>query len=354
MVHLPYTRGHVASRSMETAAMANAVPATPSANPLPSQRGERGRRFLDEYRVELAMLGALALLCIILTLIAPNFLTAGNLRNVLWQVTAMGIIAIGQTFVILTGGIDLSVGGIAALSAMAGGLLMTANGDERVTLGIIATLLIGLLAGTINGLIIAYGRLAPFIVTLGMLSITNSLTYVISDAKSITGLPDAYRIWGRGEIMGVPLYLITFIVLFILGQIFLSRTKPGRFIYAIGSNEEAARLAGVNVRAYKTLPYAITGVLCAIAAIILSGKLGAIDPDTGTGLELRTIAAVVIGGTSLFGGKGSLYGTLIGVFLIGFLNNGLNLLRVNAFWQGTAVGVVIILSVLVERMSRRG
>lgn len=354
MVHLPYTRGHVASRSMETAAMANAVPATPSANPLPSQRGDRGRRFLDEYRVELAMLGALALLCIILTLIAPNFLTAGNLRNVLWQVTAMGIIAIGQTFVILTGGIDLSVGGIAALSAMAGGLLMTANGDERVTLGIIATLLIGLLAGTINGLIIAYGRLAPFIVTLGMLSITNSLTYVISDAKSITGLPDAYRVWGRGEIMGVPLYLITFIVLFILGQIFLSRTKPGRFIYAIGSNEEAARLAGVNVRAYKTLPYAITGVLCAIAAIILSGKLGAIDPDTGTGLELRTIAAVVIGGTSLFGGKGSLYGTLIGVFLIGFLNNGLNLLRVNAFWQGTAVGVVIILSVLVERMSRRG
>ena len=334
--------------------MANAVPATPSANPLPSQRGERGRRFLDEYRVELAMLGALALLCIILTLIAPNFLTAGNLRNVLWQVTAMGIIAIGQTFVILTGGIDLSVGGIAALSAMAGGLLMTANGDERVTLGIIATLLIGLLAGAINGLIIAYGRLAPFIVTLGMLSITNSLTYVISDAKSITGLPDAYRVWGRGEIMGIPLYLITFIVLFILGQIFLSRTKPGRFIYAIGSNEEAARLAGVNVRLYKTLPYAITGVLCAIAAIILSGKLGAIDPDTGTGLELRTIAAVVIGGTSLFGGKGSLYGTLIGVFLIGFLNNGLNLLRVNAFWQGTAVGVVIILSVLVERMSRRG
>ncbi|MCB0075523.1 MAG: ABC transporter permease, partial [Caldilineaceae bacterium] len=159
--------------------------------------------------------------------------------------------------------------------------------------------------------------------------------------------------WGRGEVMGIPLYLITFVVLFVAGQVFLSRTKPGRFIYAIGSNEEAARLAGVNVRVYKMLPYAITGVLCAIAAIILSGKLGAIDPDTGTGLELRTIAAVVIGGTSLFGGKGSLYGTLIGVFLIGFLNNGLNLLRVNAFWQGTAVGVVIILSVLVERMSRR-
>jgi ribose transport system permease protein len=318
----------------------------------PASREHR-RRFLNAYRVELAMLGALALLCVVLSVLSPNFVTAGNLRNVLWQVTAIGIIAIGQTFVILTGGIDLSVGGIAALSAMAGGLLMTSGGAENVAIGLFATLIVGLMIGTANGLLVSYGRLAPFIVTLGMLSITNSLTYVISDATSVVGLPDAYRFWGRGEIFGIPLYLITFVVLFVLGQIFLSRTKPGRFIYAIGSNEEAARLSGVNVRIYKTLPYAITGLLCAIAALILSGKLGAIDPDTGTGLELRTIAAVVIGGTSLFGGKGSLYGTLIGVFLIGILNNGLNLLRVNAFWQGTAVGVVIILSVLIERISRR-
>lgn len=315
---------------------------------------QRGRRFFDLYRVELAMLGALALLCLILSIFAPNFLTAGNIRNVLWQVTAIGIIAIGQTFVILTGGIDLSVGGIAALSAMAGGLLMTMGDQDHVIVGILGTLLIGLLVGAANGVIVAYGRLAPFIVTLGMLSIANSLTYVISDAQSIVGLPDGYRLWGRGEVFGVPFYLITFVVLFLLGQIFLTRTKPGRFLYAIGSNEEAARLSGVNVRLYKTLPYAITGVLCAIAAIILSGRLGAIDPDTGTGMELESIAAVVIGGTSLFGGKGSLVGTLIGVFLIGVLSNGLNLLRVNAFWQGTAVGVVIILSVLIERISRRG
>ena len=185
-----------------------------------------------------------------------------------------------------------------------------------------------------------------------MLSITHSLTYVISDAKSIVGLPTAYRAWGKGEVGGVPYYLITFVVLFVLGHLLLTKTKPGRFIYAIGSNEEAARLSGVNVRAYKVLPYAITGVLCAVAALILSGKLGAIDPDTGTGFELDTIAAVVIGGTSLFGGKGSMVGTLIGVFLIGVLSNGLNLLRVNAFWQGTAVGIVIILSVLIERLSR--
>jgi ribose transport system permease protein len=315
-------------------------------------RGGGWRRWVEDYRVELAMFGALLLLCVVLSFTARNFLTWGNINNVLWQVAAIGIIAVGQTMVILTGGIDLSVGGIAAFSAMAGGLLMTANA-ENVPLGIAATLLVGLAVGLANGLIVAYGRLAAFIVTLGMLSITNSLTYVISDAASIVGLPDGYRVWGRLEFGPVPLYLVTFAVIFLLGHVFLTRTRPGRFIYAIGSNEEAARLSGVNVRAWKTVPYAITGLLCAIAAIILSGKLGAIDPDTGTGFELRTIAAVVIGGASLFGGKGSLVGTLIGVFLIGVLSNGLNLLRVNAFWQGTAVGVVIILSVLIERLSRR-
>ena len=173
------------------------------------------------------MLGALALLCVVLSVLSPNFLTAGNLRNVLWQVTAIGIIAIGQTFVILTGGIDLSVGGIAALSAMAGGLLMTSGGGENVAVGLIATLVVGLIIGTANGLLVSYGRLAPFIVTLGMLSITNSLTYVISDATSIVGLPDAYRFWGRGEIFGIPLYLITFVVLFVLGQIFLVPHQTG-------------------------------------------------------------------------------------------------------------------------------
>jgi ribose transport system permease protein len=331
--------------------MANVVDADVRGGPR-AAAGGGWRRVLEGYRVEAAMLGALLLLGLILSVAAPNFLTAGNLRNVLWQVSAIGIIAIGQTLVILTGGIDLSVGGIAAFSAMAGGLLMTAGG-ENVALGVVATLLAGMLVGLANGLIVAYGRLAAFIVTLGMLSITTSLTYVVSDAQSIVGLPDGYRLWGRGELGPVPLYLLTFGLLIGLGHVFLTRTKPGRFLYAIGSNEEAARLSGVNVRAIKALPYAITGLLCAIAAIVLSGRLGAIDPDTGTGFELDSIAAVVIGGTSLFGGKGSLVGTVIGVFLIGILNNGLNLLRVNAFWQGTAVGVVIILSVLVERLSRR-
>lgn len=296
------------------------------------------------------MFGVLLLLCIFLSIFAKNFLTEGNIRNVLWQVTAVGIIAIGQTLVILTAGIDLSVGGIAALSAMAGGTIMVHT--SNVALGMISTLLIAASLGLVNGLFISYGGLAAFIVTLGMLSIATSLTYVISDQRSITGLSKSYRVLGRGSIGGVQYYTIIFVTLFVLAHILLTRTKPGRFLYAIGSNEEAARLSGVNVRFYKTIPYILSGLLCGIAALILSGRLGVIDPDTGSGYELQSIAAVVIGGTSLFGGKGSMIGTLIGVFLIGVLNNGLNLLKVTPFWQGTAVGVVIILSVLLERLAR--
>lgn len=309
----------------------------------------RRHGILNDYRVEIGMFGVLMLLCLFLSIFAQNFLTEGNIRNVLWQVTAVGIIAIGQTLVILTAGIDLSVGGIAALSAMAGGTIML---HSNVFLGMVATIAIAAGLGLINGLFISYGGLAAFIVTLGMLSIATSLTYVISDQRSIAGLPDSYRVLGRGSIGGIQYYTIIFVVLFVLAHLLLTKTKPGRFFYAIGSNEEAARLSGVNVRLYKTMPYVLSGLLCGIAALILSGRLGVIDPDTGSGYELQSIAAVVIGGTSLFGGKGSMIGTLIGVFLIGVLNNGLNLLKVTPFWQGTAVGVVIILSVLLERLAR--
>jgi ribose transport system permease protein len=305
----------------------------------------------EEYRVEIAMFGALMLLCLFLSVFAENFLTKGNFRNVLWQVTPIGIIAIGQCLVILTAGIDLSVGGIVAVSAMVGGKVMVSQ--NSVGLGILVTLLVALGAGLLNGILVSYGKLAAFIVTLGTLSIANSQTYVISDQASIVGLPKAYRFLGRETLGSIQYYTIVFVLLYILGHLFLTRTKPGRYLYAIGSNEEAARLSGVNVRLYKVMPYAVSGILAGLASIILCGRLGVIDPDNGQGYELQSIAAVVIGGTSLFGGKGTLIGTVIGVFLIGVLNNGLNLLHVSSFWQGTAVGVVIILSVLLERLFRQ-
>ncbi|GAK60473.1 hypothetical protein U27_00370 [Candidatus Vecturithrix granuli] len=300
-----------------------------------------------EYRVEFAMTLALIILCIVLSILSSQFLTVGNFRNLLWQATAIGIISIGQTLVILTSGIDLSVGGIAAFSVMFGGMIVMKIG---VPLGAVAILCIGILVGAVNGYLIAYARLAPFIVTLGMLSITRSLTYVVNDGRSLVGLPATYRMIGKATLGSVPFYTIILISLFILGHILLTKTKVGRFLYAIGSNEEAARLTGVNVRFYKALAYIFTGCLCSIAVIILTSRLGAIDPDTGTGMELDTIAAVVIGGSSLSGGKGSLIGTFIGVFLITILHNGLNLIGVSPFWQGSAVGSVIIVSVLLDRL----
>lgn len=303
-----------------------------------------------EYRIELAMLGAFVLLCAVLSVLAPRFLTVGNIGNLFWQATTVGIIAIGQTFVILTAGIDLSVGGIAAISAMCGGLLIAHFG---VGGGVAAILLIGAAVGMVNGFLVAYAQLAPFIVTLGMMSITRSLTYVSTNGHSLTGLPKAYRFFGYDEVFGIQFYTIVLIGLFIIGQILLTKTKLGRFWYAIGSNEEASRLAGVNIRLFKSLAYVITGFLSAVAVVILTSRLGAVDPDTGVGIELDTIAAVVIGGCSLAGGKGSLIGTFIGVFLITVLHNGLNLIGVSPFWQGSAVGTVIIVSVLMDRLLRR-
>lgn len=301
------------------------------------------------YRIELAMLGALFILALALSIAAPRFLTVGNFQNVLSQVMVLGIIAIGQTMVILTGGIDLSVGGIAAFSVMAGGLVMMSHGTVP---GVIVTILAGLLIGLVNGILVSYVKLAPFIVTLGTMSIATSLTYVISDGRSLVGLPDAYKWWGTGQLGPVKVYVFIFVLLYIAGHIFLVKTKAGRFIYAIGSNEEAARLSGIPVARYKLIPYAVTGILCALAMMIEASRLGAIDPNTGNGFELSTIAAVVIGGASLMGGRGSVLGTLIGIFIIGLLQNGLNLLGVNAFWQGTALGTVIILAVVLDRIVR--
>jgi len=312
-----------------------------------SPKGNTLRNLFADYRVELVMLLAFMLLCVALSFLSPEFLTLGNAKNLLWQATSVGIIAIGQCLIILTAGIDLSVGGVAAFSAMFGGLILMKFG---VFPGVVAILLFGAFLGSINGYLIAYTRLAPFIVTLGVASVTRSLTYVITDAHSIVGLPKAYRVFGYGEVGGVPVYVILLLGLFLVGHILLTRTKFGRFIYAIGSNEEAARLAGVNIRRYKALAYAITGLLSAVAVLIITSRLGAIDPDTGAGWEMDTIAAVVIGGCSLSGGKGSLVGTFIGVFLITVLHNGLNIIGVSPFWQGSAIGTVIIISVLLDRV----
>ena len=312
---------------------------------------EKGNKLLSyTSQVEIVMTIAFILLCLVLTILTPRFLTIRNFRNLFWQATFLGIIAIGQTLVILTGGIDLSVGSNAAVAAMFGGIVMQQFG---VIPGVVAMLLLGTLVGVIKGFLVAYARLAAFIVTLGFLSIGRSATYLLTDGRSLVGLPEAYRFFGNAEIGSVPLYLIVFIVLFGMAYFMLKQTKVGLYIYAIGSNEEAAHLSGVRVRFYTALTYAITGFFCAVSGLILTSRLGAVDPDTGINIELNAIAAVVIGGTSLAGGKGGLLGTLIGIAIITVLNNGLNLLGVSPFWQGAAVGVVIIFSVLLDSIIRQ-
>ena len=304
-------------------------------------------------RLELRMLGLLVALAVILSLISPYFLTINNLSNVMDQSVVIGIVAVGQTFVILTAGIDLSVGSLVGFTGIVLGLAFAHFGIPGA---VVAAVLAGAAAGLINGVIITKGRVAAFVVTLGMMSIARSQAYVLSGANSISSVPAGLGWLASGTVLGVPFNFAVLVVLYAGAWLFLTRSKGGRTLYAIGSNAEAARVAGLQVDRYRILPYIVSGVLSAVAAIFLSARILSIDPIAGTGLELDSIAAVVIGGTSLFGGRGSIVGTLIGVFIMVLIRNGLNLLNVSPYWQGTAIGSIIIAAVLAERLlsSRKG
>lgn len=306
----------------------------------------RTRDLLRRYGMVLAF----ALLVVALSVLSSSFLTVSNILNVARQVSINAIIAAGMTFVILTGGIDLSVGSALAFSgAIIAGLLST---GRPVVLAILAGLTVGGLLGLVNGLIISRGKVQPFIATLAMLTIARGATLVYTDGRPITGLPDAFVWLGAGEVGQVPVPVIIMALVFALCYIVLTRTVLGRYVYAIGGNEEAARLSGVNVTFYKTLVYVISGVLSTTSAIILTARLNSAQPTAGSGFELDAIAAVVLGGTTLAGGEGGIGGTLLGAFIIGVLNNGLNLLNVSSFYQQVVKGVVILLAVLLDRRLR--
>ena len=302
-------------------------------------------------QVELRMLALVLVLMGILSFSSPHFFTTHNFLNIMDQTVVLGIVAVGATLVILTGGIDLSVGSVLGMSGIVFGLSFQVVGFYPAVL---LCLLVGAAAGAFSGVLVTRVGLAPFVATLGMMSIARSQAYVLSGAKSINAMPPQIEALGMGEFCGLPLNFICLMVLYALMWFFLSRTKLGRSVYAIGSNEEAARLAGVAVAPIKTMCYALSGMFAAVASIFLSSRIYSIDPLGGTGMELESIAAVVIGGASLFGGRGSIIGTLMGVFIMVLIRNGLNLMKVDPYWHGTAIGSVIIAALLMERFFRRG
>jgi ribose transport system permease protein len=293
----------------------------------------------------------LIVLCLGLWIATPYFATAANLTNVAEQSAIVGVIAIGMTFVILTGGIDLSVGSLVALAGVVIG-----SGLQRglpVVAAVALGLLAGIVAGALNGLMITRGSLPPFIATLGMMSVARGGALMLSDGRPISGFPEALRVLATSDVFGLPAPVVLMLVLYLLAYLVLTRTVFGRYMYAIGGNEEATALAGVNVRRWKLTVYAISGLSAGVCAVLLVARLNSAQPIAGIGYELDAIAAVVIGGTSLLGGSGSVIGTLIGALIMSVLRNGLNLLGVSSYLQQVAIGVVIIAAVLIDMALRR-
>jgi ribose transport system permease protein len=300
---------------------------------------------------QLGTFAGLVALCLILWAATPHFLTVSNLLNVLEQTAINAIVAVGMTYVIISGGIDLSVGSVLAVSGIA--LAMALEAGMPMPLGIAVAFAVGLACGLTNGLLVAVGRLPPFIATLGMMSIARGAALMLAEGRPISGFGDSFRMLATERVMMVPAPAIITAAIYLVAHFVLSRTVFGRAAYAIGGNEEAARLSGVAVRFHKTAIYGVAGLMSAAAAVILTARLNSAQPTAGTMYELDAIAATVIGGTSLMGGEGTLVGALIGALIMGVLRNGLNLLNVSSFFQQVVIGVVIIGAVLVDMSLKR-
>lgn len=330
-----------------------------------------GLETLRRWAVQMGALLALLLLVGYLALATPHFLTPGNIANVARQTAVTTILAAGQTFVILCGGIDLSVAATAGLSASVAAVLMTSQvwilgipiGPVPFGVGMVIALLVGLLVGLLNGLIITKGRIPDFIATLGTLTTMRGIALLVTGglpvpshltAIELRGYLPPELIWmGAGDVAGIPVAGLIALGVILLGWLLLRYTAFGRAVYAVGGNREAARVSGINIDRTKIMVYMLSGLLAALAGMVLTGRLNSANALMGEGEELRSIAATVIGGANLFGGQGSLLGTLIGALVIGVLGNGLNLLNVSAFWQRVIQGLVIIGVVLFDQWRRR-
>ncbi|HET6858818.1 MAG TPA: substrate-binding domain-containing protein [Streptomyces sp.] len=313
--------------------------------------GAGGASAVRRFLLENGALSALAVLVVAMSLLSGDFLTTQNLLNVGVQAAVTAILAFGVTFVIVSAGIDLSVGSVAALSATVLAWSATSEGVP-VWLAVILAVATGIACGFVNGALVSYGKLPPFIATLAMLSIARGLSLVISQGSPIA-FPDSVSVLGDTLGGWLPVPVLVMIAMGLVTALILARTYIGRSMYAIGGNEEAARLSGLRVKRQKLVIYALSGLFAAVAGIVLASRLVSAQPQAAQGYELDAIAAVVIGGASLAGGVGKASGTLIGALILAVLRNGLNLLSVSAFWQQVVIGVVIALAVLLDTLRRR-
>lgn len=307
------------------------------------------KRFLSRNK---PLVGLIVLMAAV-AVMSPSFLTVDNLLNILRQTSINAVIAVGMTFVILSAGIDLSVGSVLAFCGAVCAWLVA--GDVSVWLAIPLSLLLGAGLGAVNGIVVGVGGVQPFVATLVAMTMLRGATLVFTDGRPITtgsgAAADAFWSVGGGYVLGIPVPVVVAAVVFAAGGLVLTRTRFGRYTYAVGGNEVVARLSGIRVNVEKTAIYAVSGLLASLAGIILTARLESAQPTAGAGYELDAIAAVVVGGTSLSGGKGTLFGTLVGALIIGVLNNALNLMDVSSYYQMIAKGAVILLAVLAD--SRR-
>ena len=289
----------------------------------------------------------LLVICVFATILSPSFLSVTNLFNVFKQITVAGIVGCGMTFVILTGGIDLSVGSILGLSGVLASGVLASTGNTAVAVAV--SLTVGIACGAVNGFFVSVCGIPPFISTLGMMTLLRGVILVYTKGSPIPIKSDAYKFFGKGSIAGIPVPVIILIIVFLLAHYILTQTSYGRSVYAVGGNREAARLSGIRVKTSEFLVYTLNGLMCGMAGLILTARLGSAQYTSGTGIEMDAIAAVILGGTSLSGGVGFVLPTVVGAMIMGIIDNILTLMNVNPHATNIVKGAVILIAVLVDK-----
>ena len=289
----------------------------------------------------------LLVICVFATILSPSFLSVTNLFNVFKQITVPGIVGCGMTFVILTGGIDLSVGSILGLSGVLASGVLASTGNTAAAVAV--SLVVGVACGAVNGFFVSVCGIPPFISTLGMMTLLRGVILVYTKGSPIPIKSDAYKFFGKGSIAGIPVPVIILIIVFLLAHYILTQTSYGRSVYAVGGNREAARLSGIRVKTSEFLVYTLNGLMCGMAGLILTARLGSAQSTSGTGIEMDAIAAVILGGTSLSGGVGFVLPTVVGAMIMGIIDNILTLMNVNPHATNIVKGAVILIAVLVDK-----